>query len=45
MHKRKSLNSGVSLLFMNLIYYDGQINSFFVCVLGHQKSNTMIEFH
>lgn len=30
MHTSKRLNSGVSLLFMNLINYDGQINFFSV---------------
>lgn len=37
MHTSKRFNSGVSLLFMNLINYDGQINFFFLYVGASEK--------
>lgn len=37
MHKRNSLNSEVSLLFMNLTNYDGQIKFLCVCVWASDK--------
>lgn len=37
MHKRKSSNSEVSLLFMNLTNYDGQIKFLCVCVWASDK--------
>lgn len=48
MHKRKSLNNEVFLLFMNLFNYDGQIK--FLCVCGWASDKQYhdiegLEFH